>query len=52
MYGKVVEVYLPYSGIKIQVFVFCTPDTSDKELKERALNQLIDECRTTLIELH
>ena len=42
MHGKTVILEDKAKGIKFEVFVFCTPDTTQEELKQRAINHIIN----------
>lgn len=42
MYGKTVLLEDKTRGIKIEVFVFCMPDTPQEELKRRAIEQVMN----------
>jgi hypothetical protein len=48
MYGETVKVKLPFSGLEMDVFVFCTPQTSQEEKMKKALHTLINECQMEL----
>jgi hypothetical protein len=42
MFGKTVILEDKTKGIKIEVWVCCTPNTSEEELKARAINQVMN----------